>query len=206
LDTLGAVIGKPGKYPGYEKIEYGYVQTDPTQAGPDYLLLIEDPKKMTDPQKHYMRNIELSELIREGKIPTHLDEFKKTESANYRLLPEDQSKYHMNGDNGGYNVKFVNSKKLHGYGVGELEVVYSTVTGKLDLSAENMPTINRADPDKTWEHITKDMDPYLKYKNTPLDSTNLYGRTFGAVWPDQSDSVKKAVYDKVREDFEVKQP
>ncbi len=206
LDTLGAVINKQGEYHGYEKTDFGYVQTDPTQPGPDYLLLIEDPKKMTDKQKHYMRNIELAKLIREGKIPTHLDEFMKSESKNYRLLPEGKSVYHMNGENGGYNVKLVNSRKLHGYGAGELEVVYSTVTGKLDLSAENMPTINRAGPDKTWGHFKKDVKPYWSYKNTPHDSTSWYRRRRGPGSPDQSDLEKKAVYDNVREKLGKKKP
>jgi hypothetical protein len=54
IDSLGARIKKSGKYTGYQKTEYGYVQTDPAHPGPDYLLLIDDPQKMTDQQKHFM--------------------------------------------------------------------------------------------------------------------------------------------------------
>jgi hypothetical protein len=201
IDSLGARINKPGKYTGYEKTEYGYVQSHPAQPGPDYLLLIDDPKKMTDQQKHFMRNIELAQLIREGKIPTHLDDFMDSEYDKYRLLAEGKSKYHMNGENGGYNVKLVNDKRLHGYEKGELEVVYSTVTGKLDLSAENMPTINRADPDNIWEHFKEDMVPYYSYKNTPHDSIGWLKRRTGPFSIDQSDADKKKVYDLFRENF-----
>lgn len=207
LDTLGATINKPGEYPGYERTDYGYVQSDPTQPGPDYLLLIEDPKKMTDQQKHYMRNIELAGLIREEKIPTHLDEFMKSDYYNYRLLPEGQSKYHMNGEDGGYNVKLVNDRSLHGYKKGALEVVYNTVTGKLDLSAENMPTINDTGPDKKWDHLKDDVVPYWSYKNTPNDSTGWLKRLTGP-FPfsiDQSDADKKAAYDTVRKYLGEKQ-
>jgi hypothetical protein len=208
LDSLGAAIDKPGEYPGYAKTDYGYVQSDPIQPGPDYLLLIEDPKKMTEQQKHYMRNIELAELIREGRIPTHLDEFMDCEYDNYRLLPEGESKYHMNGENGGYNVKLVSDESLHGYEEGQLEVVYSTVTGKLDLSAENMPTINRIGPGEklwhvkeNWGHYSKDVKPYGAYKNTPHDSTSWFRRRIPAS-PDQSDAKKKAVYDNLRKELD----
>lgn len=197
LDTLGAVVDKPGDYPGYKKTAYGYIQTDPTQAGPDFLLLVEDPNKMTYEQKHYYRNVELANLIRDDKIPTHLDKYMESDAASYKLLPEKQSIYHMNGENGAYNVKLVNDKKLHGYGRGELETVYSTVDGKLDLSTQNMPTLNRAGPDQTIGHFVKDVDPYWALGNTPHDPTSPYRRVRGPSY-DQSDPEKKAAYKAIR--------
>lgn len=204
LDTLGAVTDKPIDHLGYEKTDYGYIQIDPTEPGPDYYLLIKDPEKMTDKQKHYFRNVEYAELIRKGKIPTDLDEFLKYEVSHYNLLPEGKSSYHMGGENGGYNIKLVNNHEYKGYDIGQLEVVYSTVTGKLDLSPENMPTLNDAGPHIWDEHFSKDMIPYYSSGNTPHDKGTAMGRLSPGKNKigDQNDPVKMDNYLKIRERIE----
>jgi hypothetical protein len=78
------------------------------------------------------------------------------------MLPYDKAAFHMTGDEGIFNLKFVSK------GDQRYEAVYDT-DGKL-ITEEgdgyiNMGTYNYIGPDKVSGHIACDVNPYYKYGN-----------------------------------------
>lgn len=108
-------------------------------------------------EEHYFRNY----LNRAPQnLKTMLNNYS---SSQWVLMDPAQSAYHMNGDDGEYNIKFVSTD-------GYFEAVYNK-DGIL-LTANNNPinmgTYNYADPNENpIKHLEYDVYPYNKWGNIP---------------------------------------
>ncbi|MBD5544787.1 MAG: VWA domain-containing protein, partial [Lachnospiraceae bacterium] len=101
---------------------------------------------------HYFRN-------NLNRAPSSLQEMINTitsaSGATWRLLPVEKSLYHMYGENGEYNLKFVSDD-------GKYEGVYDKNGTELTEVNDpiNMGTYNYADPSNVLEHTYFDVLPY----------------------------------------------
>ncbi len=91
---------------------------------------------------------------------------------NWRLLPDSQSVYHQNGEEGRGNRKYVSVPD------GNHEAVYDQ-DGNLVTDDANMGTYNHHGPDDTWGHFKEDVLPYWVWGNTEDDDTPLMDRLVG---------------------------
>lgn len=91
---------------------------------------------------------------------------------NWRRLPDSQSVYHQNGEEGRNNRKYVSTDGGHH------EAVYNE-QGELVTDDENMGTYNHHGPDDAWGHFQRDVVPYWVWGNTEEDETPLINRIFG---------------------------
>lgn len=186
LDALGDFTLTPPKSSGYEKTDWGYIQKNIDDPGPDfYVLMISDKEGKLTPKdgvgEHYARLVELKNLIQEETVPYYL---KDVEPDKWELLPESKSAFHMNGELGRYNLKFLNKKEVTTkdgtvYKPAQLEIVINTVTGKQDISIVNAGTTNftmsqsgQSRLEKLWaetKHTFQDVLPYWDRGNSPHD-------------------------------------
>lgn len=107
---------------------------------------------------HYFRNIL-------NKVPNTLEKIyainadpNTPSGRTWKLLPYYQAAFHMYGDNGEFNVKFVTED-------GHFEAVYDN-EGKLVTSPKNMGTYNYFGPNNAQKHIEYDVEPYYALGNT----------------------------------------
>lgn len=103
---------------------------------------------------HYLRN-------KLNNVPETLAKLVK-EQHKWTMLPYSKAAFHMTGDEGLYNLKFVSA------GDQRYEAVYDR-SGKLiteeDNGYINMGTYNYIGPDNVSGHIACDVDPYYIYGN-----------------------------------------
>lgn len=100
---------------------------------------------------HYARNLL-------NRVPESLDRL-VAEKENWEMLPYTKASFHMNGDNGEFNLKFVSKNSQHH------EAIYDK-NGRLVTSALNMGTYNYVGPDDADGHIMYDVETYYKWGNT----------------------------------------
>lgn len=105
---------------------------------------------------HYFRN-------KLNKVPTTLGEL-MNEKNKWEMLLYYKAAFHMNGDDGIFNLKFVsNGDQLH-------EAVYDKDEKLLTETNDplNMGTYNYVGPDDVDGHIDYDIEPYYKWGNTSI--------------------------------------
>lgn len=121
-------------------------------------------------EEHYSRN-------KLNKAPATLGEL-KGEKDNWIKMDEDKSLYHMQGEDGLDNVKYVSID-------GHYEAVYGSGDDDAILLTEendpvNMGTYNFKDPNNDpVGHFLYDMLPYYLWGNSPEDCTDVYDRVVG---------------------------
>jgi hypothetical protein len=110
-------------------------------------------------QEHYFRN-KLNTAP--GSLEEMLAEIKNPKDINWRLMPVEKSGYHMFGENGAFNLKFLSDN-------GIFEAVYN-MNGDLlteENDPENMGTLNYANPETNpVKHLVYDITPYYLWGNT----------------------------------------
>ncbi|MEM7367673.1 MAG: hypothetical protein AAF587_03660 [Bacteroidota bacterium] len=99
-------------------------------------------------------------------------ETEPVDDPNWRRLPDSQSIYHQNGEEGRNNRKYVSADG------GNHEAVYNE-QGELVRDNENMGTYNFHGPDDTMGHLERDVVPYWIWGNNEEDQTPLINRIFG---------------------------
>ena len=87
---------------------------------------------------------------------------KLAQAGEWKLMPPLKSQFHMYGENGEYNLKFVTIE-------GRFEAVYDInkelLTEETDLGAINMGTYNYKTPDNYLGHYLMDVRPWQVYGN-----------------------------------------
>lgn len=108
--------------------------------------------------EHYLRNA----FERAPKdLETMIQDIKNKTPYGWRLLEQWETVYHMQGENGEYNVKFVSEDGYH-------EAIYNKAGVLLTEKNDpvNMGTFNYADPTgQPAMHATLDVLPYYNYGN-----------------------------------------
>lgn len=94
-----------------------------------------------------------------NKQPVSLNALLKVKD-DWKLLRIKSSAYHMHGENGEYNLKFISKD-------GHFEAVYSSLSSNLVLNPWNIGTYNFANPSDKPNHYTYDVEPFFKWNNTP---------------------------------------
>lgn len=149
-------------------VENGTVQLD-TLSDEEYIdfaevvcYLVDLKGGVDDKNLHYFRNYF-------GRAPATLDDMvdtilhKPDDLFHWKLLPPSSTFFHMAGQDGEYNLKFVSAD-------GHFEAVYNKdgVLLLADNGPENMGTFNYADPvSNDKKHTVYDVEPYLAWGNVP---------------------------------------